>query len=278
MRLFAVRHRRPCGEEAFTLVEVLIAIALLAIVVAIVYESFASVLTTTEMAREASEELRLRQFLSRNLLANISSIWVSPESLANPSGTPNDKIDLVGTGGSMTSLEFTSTAPLSGTVSLPGVMKRVRYIAGTTASDMDTVSLTSSQADTGLYLECFEIPIADLLADDDFSMESEEQLVPGWSVPVRSFAVSYYDGEDWVDEWDSMAMQYLPWAIRVQINFAQGEGSDEWDLSGDLDSPDFEMIIPVPLGEGTFEPDEVPPDPNQPQPPVPPPGGPHGQS
>lgn len=257
------RHRRDRpGQEAFTLIEVLIAISLLAVVLAVIYESFASVMNSTELARESTGELRMRQFLSRNLNANISSITVPPDFL-------NSKFAIVGTGGNMTSLEFTSTSPLAGTTSLPGIVKRVRYLASSGGSDMDVISLLESDEDIDarLYLECTEVPLTDPSMDEDafaedpsedfFLMEADQQMAPGWSIPIDSFTVRYFDGEEWVEEWDSMALLQVPWAVRIQINFANSEDDRERDVSGNLENADFDMVIPVPTGEGTYSLEDV---------------------
>ena len=66
------------GRLGFTLIELLVTITILIVITAIVYGSFNSVVDSTELAREAGEEARFRQFLSRSFMTNVSMAFAEP--------------------------------------------------------------------------------------------------------------------------------------------------------------------------------------------------------
>ena len=73
------------------------------------------------------------------------------------------------------------------------------------------------------------------------------------TVPVRTVDFTYYDGTDWVDEWDSQTMGRLPWCVRVRINFARTDEEILAEKDQNLDiveNPDFEIVVPIPLALG----------------------------
>lgn len=255
---------RPHGAGGFTLIEVLVAITALAVIVGIVYGSFSAVINATEQARLSADELRLRQFLARQFNTNLTSVYADVELL-------NEHFAFVGIsesggGGSLDSVEFCSMAPLMGGVSPPGVVKRVRY-AGATGNDSgmtlgtlvtDAGEQNGSQLESSesLVFEAAQTPMSDTdMESSDPAMEFGDMESPGWAVPIESIDFSFYDGADWVEDWDSVAMGRLPWSIRIRINFAKSKEEQEAQSASRysaLQECDFEMVIPVPLGAGYF--------------------------
>jgi len=79
--------------------------------------------------------------------------------------------------------------------------------------------------------------------DDDDGVDDgdtdEDVLLTG----VRSFEITYYDGEDWVDSWDSDGQDNeLPMAVRVVIEFVPGDAV-ETDDEETTESP--ELVVPL---------------------------------
>ncbi|MBN2310637.1 MAG: prepilin-type N-terminal cleavage/methylation domain-containing protein, partial [Candidatus Hydrogenedentes bacterium] len=62
-------------QGGFTLLEILVAVFILAVIVGIVYATFATVANTVTAARVSAEELRLRQFLLRSFETNLGSVY-----------------------------------------------------------------------------------------------------------------------------------------------------------------------------------------------------------
>ena len=274
LSLASGRETRNAKRETrgFTLIEILIAISLLAVIVTIVYESFAAVTDATEAARLSAEELRLRQFLGRSFTNNFSTVYVDP-------GFANEQFQFIGvsetgSSGAMGSVEFCSSAPLMGGTAPPGFFKRVRYGA-------------ASPTESGTSLEAFDSSSMDGLAESTLTFEATESLLamsaptedmtggngnknaaeqaaafgggvteamsPAWTAPIDGLDLSYFDGEEWVDEWDSMALGRLPWCVRIRVNFARLKSEEDTGFRQTLEEdPDFEMFIPIPLGTGVL--------------------------
>jgi prepilin-type N-terminal cleavage/methylation domain-containing protein len=256
---------RAKNENAgFTLIEVLLAIVILAVVVAMVYTSFSSVTTTIGVSRVRSEELRLRQFLERSLQTNFASVYID-QGLGLP-GYQFIGIDEDSPDGAIDSIRFASSASMMGGLALPGDLKEVRYeVLGVEGRIGDFSLEEDIDEDAGPQLRATETPlaVANLMAlsgeVDDPDRDTESDLdfeAPTWTVPIRSFDVSYYDGMEWVDEWDSEVVGRLPWSVHVKINFARTEEQIEQEEDDRIDieeDPDFEMMIPLPAGIGRIQ-------------------------
>ncbi len=260
--------------HGFTLLEVLVAMSILIVIVAVVYASFASVTDTISVARVRTEEMRLRQFLERSLRTNLTSVYVDR-------GFEQQVFQFIGTNdenttGPRDSLRFVSTNQLMGGMALPGDFKEVRYevfggeegrlqLSADQRKEREAYEQTDESPDQA-KLEATETPLLasnaqavdesgniDLTQQVNTKTDVPEYQAPSWSVPVRTFDITYYDGSQWLEEWDSQAMGKLPWCIRVRINFARTdeEIQAEKDQNIDIvDSPDFEIVVPLPLSLG----------------------------
>ena len=256
-------------NQGFTLMELILAMAIIVIMTAIVYSSLSSVVNSTAMARAAAEETRLRQFLARSFETNFRSVY-SDRTNEQPAfqfiGVNDESSD-----GPMDSVRFCSTAPLMGGMALPGDLKEVRYeVMNDEASELgldldETRAEKDEDRPEGSTLESVEMPhIAGNVEALDTSDEDElaelatdpNYEAPHWSVPIRSMDLQYFDGAEWLDEWDSLQFGRVPWCVHIRINFAKTdeqlkeEASENYD---DIDDPDFEMVIPIPLGLGVTE-------------------------
>jgi len=258
--------------RGFTLIEILIAISLLAVIAAIVYESFAAVTDATDAARLSAEELRLRQFLARSFASSFSTVYVDP-------GFTNEQFQFIGvsetgSSGATDSVEFCSSAPLMGGTAPPGFFKRVHYSAVSPSdSSMNLEAFDSGSmnglAESTLTFEASEsllamsAPMQDMTGSNGnknaaeqaaaFGAGVSEAMSPAWTAPIDGLDLSYFDGEQWVEDWDSMAMGRLPWGVRIRINFARLKSEEDAGFRKTLaEDPDFEMFIPIPLGVGVL--------------------------
>jgi prepilin-type N-terminal cleavage/methylation domain-containing protein len=272
------------GSRGFTLIELLIAITILAVITAVIYTCFQAVADSMLRARVSAEETRRSQFLARNLEENFSTAHLDLALLvsqASPGGTTtvgegadffgenDDTID-----GAADSVTFISTAPLSNGMGIPGETKWVSYsVLSPDSDDMELSEEMAMEMEDGEYrgamLQASERPISpdesvdmdedDTLSDsDDPDGLFEEELARdvGWSQPIKSMDLKYYDGQEWVDEWNSVDRGRLPWSVHVRINFAKTEAQEEAERSHNYDEeddPDFEMVIPVARGAGFVE-------------------------
>lgn len=261
-------------RRGFTLLEVLVAMTILVLIVAVVYASFASVTDTISVARVRTEEMRLRQFLERSLRTNLTSVYVDrrfEQQVFQFIGTNDEN-----TTGPRDSLRFVSTNQLMGGFALPGDFKEVRFEVfggeegrvqlGVDRERIAEYELTDETPDQA-KLEATETP---LLASNAQAVDAETGNIdvtqtnttnpdipvyqaPSWSVPIRTFDVTYYDGTQWVEEWDSQLLGSLPWCVRVRINFARTDQEIQAEIEQNIDiveNPDFELVVPIPLSLG----------------------------
>lgn len=256
----------------FTLIEVLFAMSLAAVVVAIIYESFAAVTDATSVARQSAEELRIRQFLTRSFESSFSTVYVDL-------GFYNDQFAFTtasetGGGGAMDSVEFCSSAPLMGGMAPPGFFKRVHYGAappGTSdmtlgrnePADLEGLSRSTVVFEATETLVAMTAPQPD---QSEFSKDTSKQETaaafgldeasPAWTAPIAALDFSFFDGEEWVEDWDSVEMGRLPWCVRIRLNFARTEEQADAGDNGTnvTEDPDFEMYIPIPMGVGVWTP------------------------
>ncbi len=249
-------------RKGFTLLELLIALVMLVIIASIVYASFATVAGSVEVSQASAAELRLHQFLVRSFSTNLSSMQVSQDPMFAFIGED----DTVSTGAA-DRLTFCSNAPSIGGVSMPGDFKVVQYeIIEEQDSDYEDQGededIVTGERIEAQILQVIETPMlagyVDEWAeerdyDDEFDPETDYES-PMWTIPVRSFDVSYFDGEEWADEWDSLERQQLPWSVRIRINFPKPEAVLDEEAADGLDEEedaDLEMIVPLPRGMGT---------------------------
>lgn len=279
---------RPDG---FTLIELLVAISLLAVVTGIVYACFASVANTAEAARLSMEELRLRQFLTRSFSENFATAYLGPH-LARPGfsgsaaggltgGTSGTAplgstqavpfqflgIDDEDADGPKDAVLFIASSPAMGGLALPGDVKEVRYELLTEEHDdmdLDVTEILPSDEDYRGTFQATETPLlgsgSDYYEQDaDGNRSSRRRDIetgyeaPSWTVPLHSLDIKYFDGAEWVDEWDSNAEGRLPWSVHVRVNFARSrdeldaERAEGFDIDED---PDYELIVSIPGGMG----------------------------
>ena len=103
--------------------------------------------------------------------------------------------------------------------------------------------------------------------DDEYKEPITNQAMfqrPYMELAVRTLDIEYFDGEEWVPEWNSSAYEStdedtpealgrLPWAVRLRINFAKSEEElayDKQDGLNEEEDVDFEMVVPVRQGQG----------------------------
>ena len=256
------------------------ATVLLAIVVSIVYATFATVIQSIEDTRAASFELRSRQFLARSFSGNLTQAtegWLTGAAYRGVDSAIQEGSDgdpAVGRGkmrywldGTTDSLTFVSTAPLAGTAGLPGYVKLVTYeVVHEETEEEGQDLLTDFGLEPPATLKVSETPLAlsgsfsgcdTNFGRADFTRAEVPQTAEfigmksaGWDIPVDSVAFQYFDGENWVDTWNSLDYGRLPWAVDIRINFPvspEEESATESDLE---EEPDVHFVFTIPAGAG----------------------------
>ncbi len=258
MRFRAWTYRRRGG---FTIVELLVAISVLSVVVAIVYESFTSVIDSTELARDQAEQLRFRQFLWRHLTETLASVYSDPACMSTEYqflGADED-----GAYGPADTLRFCTSMPMSGPQALPGILKVISYEVTSDYSEDEGATIGKAAIDQTaedaeerpLMLVIREEPLVLESAENDAEPEEVDLPVSVRKVPVASMDLQFYDGDtdEWRTEWDSVAEGRLPWAVQVRINFQHSEEELQANYQMGInpqDEPDLNLTIPLPSGVG----------------------------
>lgn len=273
--------------RGFTLIELMIAITIVSMVVAIVFASFAAVANGTEEVRNAAHELRSRAFLSRNFSVNLAQItegWLpgaqgraleQATGAAQPVSAESFEVryaflgeDIDGPLGPADTFSFVTSTPLMGAQGLPGFPKYVTYEVITDEKDADDPDAFEEE-EAEAILQILETPVmtADPNASSfdsagfaDTSFGDDEEPSPfsdvSWTIAIESMNVQYYDGQtlQWVDSWDSDQRGYLPWAVDIKINFPRDPNEEDDDKRDVIEEPEFRLLFSLPPGAGQKDP------------------------
>ena len=207
-------ERAPCGlrwRSGFTLLEILIAIAILALVMSSLYGAYSGTLETTEMVESARDVDQVARLALMQMVDDFSALYYRKAEGENEDSPFRFQggMDAEGEGGTV--VQFASTCHLGFDVSFPSLrINRVSYVL-------------EKQADNQRYyrLVRMELPFVDL------SGEREETAVE-LADTVESLTLTYLneDGET-LSQWDSKAEEtegLLPRLVHIRLQLA-GEKS-----------------------------------------------------
>jgi prepilin-type N-terminal cleavage/methylation domain-containing protein len=196
--------------KGFTLIEILIALAIAATILAVIYGSYASSVTIMEDARERVELYKEARLILRMISNEVRSVFVSPN---------NEKFRFEG---EEAEIHF-STA--SGGLPFDLRLTCIREI-----------SYYLEPAPVG---ENFLIRREQWPVDDDIRQGGDTiVLLKG----LKSLVFSYYGDEEEQENWDWEEEEgRLPVAVRVVITFQ--------DKNNDGVEPSFSTLVNIPLGK-----------------------------
>lgn len=229
--------------------------------------------------------------LEPNLFGNVEGLEDTQQDRESLTGDEDEIIvrywlqgkDADGPGGPADSITYSSSAPLMGHTALPGIFKQVTIeVQSEGESDGADAFAASGEAAIRNTLVLTETPVIEGVTENNGDATNEingfkaaEDMAdavefgsPGWRVPVQSMNIQYFDGEEWVDEWDSLSTLRLPWSVWFKINFARPQEEREGESYAGIDpleDPDFELVVTLPGGAGiNTEPPTYGGDPNDP--------------
>jgi len=187
------------NEKGFTLLEILIALVLLALLSGALYGTYFSVIRGSEAARERTEPLRDVRVTLDLLRRELSAAYYAQDS-ERLHFIVEDR-DLFGQPASI--LDFTAfTVPRSGSVPSSDVMiARYRPVR-----DEEQQLILSREA-RDLYLDAKTLPYP-------------------LTGPIEGFLVECYTGTEWVKSWDTRLNGRLPKAVRVTL-LVKGNDKDK---------------------------------------------------
>jgi general secretion pathway protein J len=188
-------RRAPQGsEEGFTLVEVLLAVSLIAMMATLVFGSLYMTTSAIEAARAKSTD---EQIVRRTLSLMIDELAVSESRATGPWMGINDQRD----GQPADSVAFLTMGQFRGADS---------------AKDTELVRIVYTREGDRLL----RFSRRNLYSLTDESIEKIEL-----ATKVKGFNVRYYDGKSqlWLDEWDSRGKPGTPKAILIELTLLQGK-------------------------------------------------------
>ena len=197
--------RRP--KSGFTLVDLLVAMTILLVVVSVTWMMFRGILRAWQRGQIHTERYQQARLLSELFTRELSC------------ATPNPSYPLLG---NPTDAEALKPSSVQGSV----------FFVGTLPGRSGLVERGYWLASTGELMCHDEEP-----SDGDYATGSDETCGTG----VRGFAVSFFDGTVWRDEWDARAggaqAGRLPVAVKLRLELGKDGGAP------------FETIIRLPAGE-----------------------------
>ena len=188
-------RQTPQGsEEGFTLIEILLAVSLIAMMATLVFGSLYVTTSTMDAARSKSSD---EQIVRRTLSLMIDELAVSESRATGPWIGINDQRD----GQPADSVAFLTMGQFRGADS---------------AKDTELVRIVYTREGDRLL----RFSRRNLYSLTDESIEKVEL-----ATKVKGFNVRYYDGKSrlWLDEWDSRGKPGTPKAILLELTLLQGK-------------------------------------------------------
>ncbi len=192
------RRPRP-ALSGFTLLEVLVAIAILAIVATMVYSSFGTSLDIIDRVGLGADHYREARFVLGRMAEELSMAY-------RPKGEVFKDAVFVGLDGRVEerdadSIRFTAVSGL-------------RYLPDEKASDLQLLEyrLAADSGDSSLSLLREEMANPLVLSDSATGLSAIGE-------GVHSFNLRYYDGKEWVDSWDGDSRRGLPLVVEIEVSF-----------------------------------------------------------
>jgi len=194
---------RLFSRNGFTLLEILIAVVLLAILTSALYGSYFTVFKARERAAEGMEARRelgvTLDLLRREIASSVYKSGSIPLSQAYPQERYRFVVEDRDTFGKPASnIEFTTLAPPSGQARLESGIIAVRY---------EILEKNSQRILTRKELDMFQ----------DFATSKPYPQMER----ISGFLVECYDGSKWVKSWDTALNYKLPASVRITVQFEE---------------------------------------------------------
>ena len=205
------RGVRMAGEAAFTLLEVLIAVAIMAMISALLWYSFHQTFQTIDMVRADADMLRqARQVTSRVPNELASAFLPTIVSL-----TSNVKYEFVGEDdGETDRVRFVS-------------MSHTKLYQDANESDQSEVEYYTEDDPRHAGLNRI-VRREDSVIDDEPDEGGSTVII---AEKVKSFELEYYDAnkDSWTGDWDTTRVEHnarLPYAVRMRLTLVDSDGMD----------------------------------------------------
>jgi type II secretion system protein J len=221
-----VRH--SLGEGGFTLLELLLATAIGAIVLLVINATFFAALRLHNTTHEKIDDDLVVERTLGIVRKDLAGIMIPP----NPQTTTNR-------------LSGQLTSDVSSTNDLDSSSERVTPDVYTNSGKIDGWTPYAEVQMVSYYLS----PAADGAPTKDLVRVLTRNLLPAIEATtenqtlltgVTSAAISFFDGENWLDTWDSTTTSSLPTAIKFSLVLAPRDRN-----TSRADPAPIELLVPV---------------------------------
>jgi general secretion pathway protein J len=189
------------GTSGFTLLEILIAIAILAVVATLVYASFDASIKVIDGVNHESDIYRDARLILTKLSEDLSMAYMprglQEATFVGQDGVVEDR--------PQDSLRFTA-------------LSHVRVLPDQPTSDLTLIEYTLEAGPEGKGWVLLRRENANLygLSQDGGEYEIGEG--------IRGFNLRYFDGKTWADSWDPATHKDLPRVVEIELQFQESGG------------------------------------------------------
>ena len=190
-------------EKAFTLIEILIALAILAILSTVIYGAISQSHALSTRLEAMSESYQTLRQLFQMMQDDLSTAYYSESAGTNLTSAPvfiGSSLDL--------KASLSSSEPLLRFTTLG----HRRWQSNSPETDLGLVEYEVRRDPATNLLTVFHKEETNLLSTTEASTE-EYELAEG----LKEFSVRFFDGTDWADTWDSTEKKDVPQAVEVKF-------------------------------------------------------------
>lgn len=279
-------HHRPVGSPnhrlGFTLLELMLAVGLTSLLMAAVYGAMSAYWNLAMDSREEVERTQIARSLLNQIAADIRSCTFAEQSnqsdfddSADPEGTTTDsntstdeagtsayRNGLIGTDRDLVlyisfpdrTLDYVAAPDAVGTTSRNSDLMIVRWLL----ADSSGGSLSSAMAQqhagegsgtvAGLARGSGGVAgFGQAIENNDTNLQLESTTLV--AAEVENVVFEYFDGVDWIAEWDTSTMNRMPQAVRIELTLRNAPSSDDslQENPRDLPSTTHTLVVPVPV-------------------------------
>ncbi len=192
-------------SKGFTLIEILIAVAIVSLILTIIYGSYASSIDTMNYTREKMEAFSMIRLTLNRMNDELTSSFISSDGHLKFVGEEG-KVDFIS---SSHERIFKNSKEYD--------LVEVSYFTGAAEEGASgSESLLARRESLFLWRREDRTPDDDILEGGE-----KEKLMEG----LEGIEFKYYDGEEWRDEWDSKEEKGLPQAVKITLKFPDKEFS-----------------------------------------------------
>jgi len=191
------------SQKAFTLIEVLVALAILAILTTLIYGTFAQSHNVSTRLEATSERYQAVRQIFQIMLDDLTAAYYhEPIGIDQPSNTV-----FIGNSSSATGSLSTSQPLLRFTT-----LGHHRWQPNSPETDLSLIEYQIKKDTESDLLTLIHREETNPLSTTEASTEEYEL-----AEALKELSVRFFDGTDWSDSWDSTAKKGLPQAVEVKF-------------------------------------------------------------